>query len=70
MWLVKLGRSEPWGYYKLADIAAIDLYFSKGIVSRGRKYRELIIMVIYALHNWFQSKSRLEPKRSKAELHA
>lgn len=70
MWLLTLRRAESWAYWILVDLAAIYLYFTKGIAFVGLQYIALTFMAIYGLYNWFQSKNTSKLNRSKADLNA
>jgi nicotinamide mononucleotide transporter len=52
MWLLTLRRTETWIYWIIVDLAAIYVYFSKGIVFIGLQYIILTFIAIYGLISW------------------
>lgn len=66
MWLLTLRRAESWVYWIIVDVAAIYLYFTKGIAFVGLQYIVLTGMAIYGLVNWFRSKNGKITKATRA----
>jgi nicotinamide mononucleotide transporter len=52
MWLLTLRRTETWIYWIIVDLAAIYVYFSKGIMFIGLQYIILTFIAIYGLATW------------------
>jgi nicotinamide mononucleotide transporter len=52
MWLLAIRKAESWIYWILVDMAAIYIYFSKGIVFIGLQYIVLTGMAVYGLVRW------------------
>jgi nicotinamide mononucleotide transporter len=52
MWLLTLRRTETWIYWIIVDLAAIYVYFSKGIMFIGLQYIILTFIAIYGLISW------------------
>jgi len=67
MWLLTLRRAESWIYWIIVDIAAIYLYFTKGIAFVGIQYIALTGMAVYGLFNWYLSREGLN-SNTKEEL--
>lgn len=61
MWLLAIRKAESWIYWILVDLAAIYIYFSKGIVFIGLQYIVLTGMAVYGLVRW-NSKYRSRPE--------
>jgi nicotinamide mononucleotide transporter len=59
MWLLTLRRAESWVYWIIVDIAAIYLYFTKGIAFVGLQYIALTGIAIYGLLNWYRLRDGL-----------
>lgn len=56
MWLLVIRRTESWLYWILVDLAAIYLYFSKGLVFLGVQYVLLLAIATYGFIAWFRDK--------------
>lgn len=57
MWLLVIRRTESWLYWILVDLAAIYLYFSKGLVFLGVQYVLLLAIATYGFIAWLRDKS-------------
>ena len=55
MWLLTLRRAESWVYWIIVDIAAIYVYFTKGIAFVGLQYIALTLMAVYGFMSWRQN---------------
>jgi nicotinamide mononucleotide transporter len=56
MWLLTLKRAESWIYWILVDIAAVYVYFTKGIMFVGLQYIVLLGIAIYGFISWLPGK--------------
>lgn len=52
MWLLALKKAESWLYWLIVDIAAIYVYFTKGILFVGLQYIVLLGMAVYGFLVW------------------
>jgi nicotinamide mononucleotide transporter len=59
MWLMARKRAESWVYWIIVDIAAIWLYFSKGIMFVGCLYVVLLGIAIYGFWKWVRERVAL-----------
>ena len=59
MRLLFLKRAESWVYWIIVDIAAIWLYFSKGIMFVGCLYVVLLVIAIYGFWKWVRERVAL-----------
>jgi nicotinamide mononucleotide transporter len=57
MWLLAIRKAESWIYWILVDLAAIYIYFSKGIAFIGLQYILLTGMAVYGLAMWIKGRN-------------
>ena len=57
MWLMARKRAESWVYWIIVDVAAIWLYFSKGIMFVGCLYVVLLGIAIYGFWKWVRERA-------------
>ncbi len=58
-WFLARKRAESWVYWIIVDIAAIWLYFSKGIMFVGCLYVVLLGIAIYGFWKWVRERVAL-----------
>lgn len=63
MWLMARKRAESWVYWIIVDVAAIWLYFTKGILFVGWLYVVLLGIASYGFWQWVRERTVINTER-------